>query len=50
MKKSEVLGKIFEILWTETDYNEEDLKELTEKILEGVESKIKLYWEPECQN
>ena len=37
MKKSEMLGKLWTLLYKETDYYEEDLKELCEQILGVLE-------------
>lgn len=37
MKKSEVLGKIWEILYEHTDVEEERLPEICEKVLEKLE-------------
>ena len=36
--KNELLGKIWSFLYIETDLNEESLKELTEKIVEIMET------------
>jgi len=37
MKRSEMLGKLWTLLYRETDYYEEDLKDLCEKILDTLE-------------
>jgi len=37
MKRSQMLGKLWTLLYKETDYYEEDLKDLCEKILDVIE-------------
>ena len=37
MKRSQMLGKIWEVLYKETDYEEEGLKLLSEQILDIIE-------------
>lgn len=37
MKRSEMLGKLWTLLYKETDYYEEDLKDLCEQILTEIE-------------
>lgn len=38
MKRNDKLGKIWDVLYIETDLNEESLKVLAEKILEAIEN------------
>jgi hypothetical protein len=37
MKRSQMLGKLWTLLYTKTDYYEEDLKDLAEDILDTLE-------------
>lgn len=39
MKRSQMLGSIYEYLYHNTDYTEEVVKELTEGVLELIENK-----------